>query len=185
MADRIIRMSDGRICDTDAGFNRGGAGMKRRNYTPNDNQNVIRMLAVSFAGSAKGRNQILFLTVVLSIITLTMVFGISRGKIRSEELSIIRENGTAASGVVENGTASQYAALKSQNYIKQTGRCFTVGVAEGRRKGFRCRGGKGHGLYDQMGRSGCMEWPASSSLYRDSGKLSPKKSLRSCFPKRR
>ena len=80
--------------------------MKRRNYTPNDNQNVIRMLAVSFAGSAKGRNRILFLTVVLSIITLTMVFGISRGKIRSEELSIIRENGTAASGVVENGTAS-------------------------------------------------------------------------------
>ena len=104
--------------------------MKRRNYTPNDNQNVIRMLAVSFAGSAKGRNRILFLTVVLSIITLTMVFGISRGKIRSEELSIIRENGTAASGVVENGTASQYAALKSLNYINQTGRCFTVGVAE-------------------------------------------------------
>ena len=104
--------------------------MKRRNYTPNDNQNVIRMLAVSFARSAKGRNRILFLTVVLSIITLTMVFGISRGKIRSEELSIIRENGTAASGVVENGTASQYAALKSLNYINQTGRCFTVGVAE-------------------------------------------------------
>ena len=116
--------------------------MKRRNYTPNDNQNVIRMLAVSFAGSAKGRNQILFLTVVLSIITLTMVFGISRGKIRSEELSIIRENGTAASGVVENGTASQYAALKSQNYIKQTGRCFTVGVAEAAEKDSGAEGEK-------------------------------------------
>ena len=103
--------------------------MKRRNYTPNDNRNVIRMLAVSFAGSAKGRNRILFMTVVLSIITLTMVFGISRGKIRSEELSMIRENGTAASGVVESGTASQYAALKSLDYIKQTGRCFTVGAA--------------------------------------------------------
>ena len=61
--------------------------MKRRNYTPNDNQNVIRMLAVSFARSAKGRERILFMTVVLSIITLTMVFGISRGKIRSEELN--------------------------------------------------------------------------------------------------
>ena len=103
--------------------------MKRRNYTPNDNRNVIRMLAVSFAGSAKGRNRILFMTVVLSIITLTMVFGISRGKIRSEELSMIRENGTAASGVVESGTASQYASLKSLDYIKQTGRCFTVGAA--------------------------------------------------------
>ena len=87
------------------------------------------MLAVSFAGSAKGRNRILFMTVVLSIITLTMVFGISGGKIRSEELSMIRENGTAASGVVESGTASQYASLKSLDYIKQTGRCFTVGAA--------------------------------------------------------
>ena len=59
--------------------------MKRRNYTPNDNRNVIRMLSVSFAGSAKGRNWILFMKVVLSIITLTMVFGMSGGKIRSEE----------------------------------------------------------------------------------------------------
>ena len=83
--------------------------MKRRNYTPNDNQNVIRLLAVSFARSAKGRNHILFMTVVLSIITLTMVFGISHGKIRSEELNIIRENGTSASGVVENGTARRWA----------------------------------------------------------------------------
>ena len=104
--------------------------MKRRNYTPNDNQNVIRLLAVSFARSAKGRNHILFVTVVLSIITLTMVFGISQGKIRSEELSIIRKNGTAASGVVEDGTASQYASLKSLDYIKQTGRCVTIGTAE-------------------------------------------------------
>ena len=104
--------------------------MKRRNYTPNDNQNVIRLLAVSFARSAKGRNHILFMTVVLSIITLTMVFGISHGKIRSEELNIIRENGTSASGVMEDGTASQYASLKSLDYIKQTGRCVTVGTAK-------------------------------------------------------
>ena len=76
--------------------------MKKRNFTPNDNQNVIRLLSLSFARSAKGRNHILFLTVILSIITLTMVFGISQGKIRSEELSMIRKNGTAASGVVEN-----------------------------------------------------------------------------------
>ena len=59
-----------------------------------------------------------------------MVFGISQGKIRSEELSMIRKNGTAASGVVENGTASQYASLESLEYIKQTGRCVTVGTAE-------------------------------------------------------
>ena len=33
-------------------------------------------------------------------------------------------------GVVENGTASQYASLESLEYIKQTGRCVTVGTAE-------------------------------------------------------
>src|SRR5699024_7387915 len=43
---------------------------------------------------------------------------------------IIRENGTSASGVMEDGTASQYASLKSLDYIKQTGRCVTVGTAE-------------------------------------------------------
>ena len=36
--------------------------MKKRNFTPNDNQNVIRLLSLSFARSAKGRNHILFLT---------------------------------------------------------------------------------------------------------------------------
>ena len=123
--------------------------MKRRNYTPNDNRNVIRMLAVSFAGSAKGRNRILFMTVVLSIITLAMVFGISRGKIRSEELSMIRENGTAASGVVESGTASQYASLKSLDYIKQMGRCFTVGAATAAEKD--------SGAESEIGRASCRE----------------------------
>ena len=38
--------------------------MKKRNFTPNDNQNVIRLLSLSFARSAKGRNHILFLTVI-------------------------------------------------------------------------------------------------------------------------
>ena len=33
--------------------------MKKRNFTPNDNQNVIRLLSLSFARSAKGRNHIL------------------------------------------------------------------------------------------------------------------------------
>ena len=115
------------------------------------------------------------MTVVLSIITLTMVFGISRGKIRSEELSMIRENGTAASGVVESGTASQYASLKSLDYIKQTGRCFTVGAATAAEKDSGAESEKTTVCtirWAQMGRSGCMEGSASSSLYKDSGKLS-------------
>lgn len=104
--------------------------MERKIYTPNDNQNVIRMLSARYAGSARGRNRILFLTVVLSIVALTMVFGITRGKIRVEEMGTIRMAGTAASGVVEKGNTSQYTRLKSMGYIKQAGRCVTVGPAE-------------------------------------------------------
>ena len=158
--------------------------MKRRNYTPNDNRNVIRMLAVSFAGSAKGRNRILFMTVVLSIITLTMVFGISRGKIRSEELSMIRENGTAASGVVESGTASQYAALKSLDYIKQTAdvlpwerRRLQKRIPVLRVK--RPRSVQSDGQIRMHGRI-CFVQPIQRF-----GEVILKKSLRSCFPKRR
>ena len=80
--------------------------MERKNYTPNDNRNVIRMLSVRYAGSTKGRNRILFLAVVLSVVTLTMVFGITRGKIRAEEMRTIRTAGTAASGTVEKGSTS-------------------------------------------------------------------------------
>ncbi len=104
--------------------------MRRKNYIPNDNQDVIRLLSDNFARSAKGRNRILFLTAVLSIITITMVFGLSWGKIRSETLHTIRAAGTAASGVVENGNVSQYVSLKAQSYIKRSGRSITAGTAE-------------------------------------------------------
>ena len=71
--------------------------MRRRGYTPNDTRDVIRLLSVRYAGSARGRNRILLVTVILCIAALTMVFGITRGKIRAEELNTIRTAGTAAS----------------------------------------------------------------------------------------
>ena len=104
--------------------------MRRRGYTPNDTRDVIRLLSVRYAGSARGRNGILLVTVILCIAALTMVFGITRGKIRAEELNTIRTAGTAASGVVEDGNASQYASLKAAGYISQAGRCVTVGPSE-------------------------------------------------------
>ena len=91
---------------------------------------MIRLLSFRYAGTARGRNRILLGTVILCIVALTMVFGITRGKIRAEELNDIRTAGTAASGVVEDGNASQYAALKAAGYIRQAGRCVTVGPAE-------------------------------------------------------
>ena len=104
--------------------------MRRREFTPNDTRGVIRILSFRYAGTARGRNRILLATVILCIVALTMVFGITRGKIRAEELNAIRTAGTAASGVVEDGNASQYAALKAAGYIRQAGRCVTVGPAE-------------------------------------------------------
>ena len=104
--------------------------MRRREFTPNDTRGVIRLLSFRYAGTARGRNRILLGTVILCIVALTMVFGITRGKIRAEELNAIRTAGTAASGVVEDGNASQYAALKAAGYIRQAGRCVTVGPAE-------------------------------------------------------
>ena len=104
--------------------------MRRRKFTPNDTRSVIRLLSLRHAGTSRGRNRILLATVILCIVALTMVFGITRGKIRAEELNAIRTAGTAASGVVEDGNASQYAALKAAGYIRQDGRCVTVGPAE-------------------------------------------------------
>ena len=104
--------------------------MRRRDYTPNDTRDVIRLLSLRYAGTARGRNRILLVTVILCIAALTMVFGITRGKIRAEELNTIRTAGTAASGVVEDGNASQYAFLKAAGYISQAGRCVAVGPAE-------------------------------------------------------
>ena len=59
--------------------------MRRREFTPNDTRGVIRLLSFRYAGTARGRNRILLATVILCIVALTMVFGITRGKIRAEE----------------------------------------------------------------------------------------------------
>ena len=84
---------------------------------PNNNKDIIRFLAKNFAGTKKVRNAILFCSVVIGIVAITMVFGISVGKIQAEEIRLIRENGTASSGRIEDGTEEQYAKLKQIIYI--------------------------------------------------------------------
>ena len=69
---------------------------------PNNNKDIIRFLAKNFAGTKKVRNAILFCSVVIGIVAITMVFGISVGKIQAEEIRLIRENGTASSGRIED-----------------------------------------------------------------------------------
>ena len=50
---------------------------------PNNNEDIIRFLAKNFAGTKKVRNTILFCSVVIGIVAITMVFGISCGKIQA------------------------------------------------------------------------------------------------------
>lgn len=96
---------------------------------PNNNKDIIRFLAKNFAGTKKVRNTILFCSIVIGIVAITMVFGISFGKIQAEEIRLIRENGTSSSGRIEDGTEEQYAKLKQLNYIKQVGKSIFVGEA--------------------------------------------------------
>ena len=96
---------------------------------PNNNKDMIRFLAENFAGTKKVRNTILFCSVVIGIVAITMVFGISFGKIQAEEIRLIRENGTASSGRIEDGTEEQYAKLNQLDYIKQVGKSIFVGEA--------------------------------------------------------
>jgi len=90
---------------------------------PNNNEDIIRFLA------KKVRNTILFCSVVIGIVAITMVFGISCGKIQAEEIRLTRENGTASSGRIEDGTEEQYAKLKQLDYIKRVGKSIFVGEA--------------------------------------------------------
>lgn len=96
---------------------------------PNNNKEIIRFLAKNFAGTKKVRNTILFCSVVIGIVAITMVFGISFGKIQAEEIRTIRENGTASSGRIEDGTEEQYTKLKQLDYIKRVGKSIFVGEA--------------------------------------------------------
>lgn len=96
---------------------------------PNNNKDIIRFLAKNFAGTKKIRNTILFCSVVIGIVAITMVFGISFGKIQAEEIRLTRENGTVSSGRIEDGTEEQYAKLKQLDYIKRVGKSIFVGEA--------------------------------------------------------
>ena len=51
--------------------------MEKKTFIPNQNRQVLRMLAREFGKWNRGRNRILMSAVTLCIVTLTMVFGIA------------------------------------------------------------------------------------------------------------
>lgn len=103
--------------------------MAGKGFTPNQNKQVVKMLSREIGKCNKGRNRILLGTVILCIVTLTMVFGISFGKVQAEYTKAVRQAGTAASVCIENADQSQYEKVCSLRYVKRAGRCVTLGEA--------------------------------------------------------
>lgn len=101
--------------------------MERNGCTPNDNRAVLRMLALEIGRSNKGRNRILAGAVCMCIITLTMVFGISLGKVRAEYTQAVRSAGTRASACIERAERKQYEKVRTLGYVKHVGRSMLTG----------------------------------------------------------
>lgn len=101
--------------------------MEKNGCTPNDNRAVIRMLALEIGRSNKGRNRILAGAVCMCIITLTMVFGISLGKVRAEYTQAVRSAGTRASACIERAERKQYEKVRTLGYVKHVGRSMLTG----------------------------------------------------------
>lgn len=106
---------------------RKGEMMERNGYILNDNRYVIQMLAREIGRSNKGRNRILTGAVCVCIITLTVVFGVSLGKVRAEYMQAVRTAGTAASACIEGANHKQYEKISALGYVKWAGRSVLVG----------------------------------------------------------
>lgn len=101
--------------------------MEKNGGIPNDNQAVIQMLAQEIGKSNRGRNRILAGAVCACIVTLTMVFGISLGKMRAEYMQAVRAAGTKASACIERADRKQYEKVCTLGYVKQAGRSVLIG----------------------------------------------------------
>ncbi|MDD3402079.1 MAG: ABC transporter permease [Hespellia sp.] len=104
--------------------------MTEKTVTSHQDISVIKMLARTFARYNKGRNRILLGAVVLCIVTLTMVFGISYGKVQAEYTKAVRAAGTTGATVIEDADQSQYETVSTLGYVKELGRRVEAGQAE-------------------------------------------------------
>ncbi len=89
---------------------------------PNNNQEVLSILAEKLRKKNRGRNMVLLCAVAVGIVTLTLIFGTSAGKIQAEYTKAVRRAGSTASAVLENATEDQYRQICSLSYIKNAGK---------------------------------------------------------------
>ena len=103
--------------------------METKTFIPNQNRQVLRMLAREFGKWNRGRNRILMSAVTLCIVTLTMVFGIASGKTKAEYIKAVRAEGTTASVRIEHADNGIYQKIEDLSYVKESGRSISVGEA--------------------------------------------------------
>ena len=103
--------------------------MEKKTFIPNQNRQVLRMLAREFGKWNRGRNRILMSAVTLCIVTLTMVFGIASGKTKAEYIKAVRAEGTTASVRIEHADNGIYQKIEDLSYVKESGRSISVGEA--------------------------------------------------------
>lgn len=101
--------------------------MTERGFTPNNNREVLGMISRELGKWNKGRNRILLGAVALCIAALTMVFGISFGKVQAEYTKAVRSAGMTASTILEDADQSQYEMVNMLGYVRQVGRRVMAG----------------------------------------------------------
>lgn len=102
---------------------------ERKKDNPTNTKSVTYMLALESAKVNKSRNQVLLGAIILSIISVTIVFGIFDKKIQEEYIQAVRQAGMAATAYLERGNQEQYERIKELTYIRQAGRSFPLGNA--------------------------------------------------------
>lgn len=86
---------------------------------PNNNQEILSMLAEKLRKKNRGRNMVLLCAVAVGIVTLTLIFGTSAGKIQAEYTKAVRRAGSTASAVLENATEDQYRQILLPELYKE------------------------------------------------------------------
>ncbi len=98
----------------------------------NNNKAVEKELAKVYYKKNRRRNQILILSIAMSLFLLYAAFSIASGKMTADYLIDVRGMGTVATISLENGSKEQMAQMKSLAYISDVGIKKTV--IEGRYK---------------------------------------------------
>lgn len=82
---------------------------------------VLLGLSNTFDKANQKRIFILIITVALSIMALFLLLSIVNGRVQADEIKSIRENGTAATIILQNSSEAQYLDLSQLSYTDEIG----------------------------------------------------------------